>query len=67
AEVLPYLGCAPEAVGAAKRLARSLGPRIDDAVLEHAAQALTDIWQGDEVKEGVSAFFEKRVPAWKTS
>lgn len=63
-EVIPYLSCAPEAVARAKALARSLGPRIDDAVIDHTIGELVACWDGDEAKEGVSAFFEKRRAAW---
>ncbi len=63
-EVVPYLSCAPEAVARAKALARSLGPRIDDAVIDHTIRELVACWDGDEAKEGVGAFFDKRPAAW---
>ena len=64
AEVLPYLAAAPGAVGAAKALARRLGPRIDAAVIEASVTALADAWETEEAREGVAAFFEKRRPSW---
>ncbi len=64
AEVAPYLSCAPGAVAAAKRLARSLGPRIDREVIDATVAALVRQWEGDEAPEGVAAFFEKRKPRW---
>ena len=64
AEVVPYLSCAPGAVAAAKRLTRTLGPRIDDEVIDHTIRALVDCWEGEEAKEGISAFFDKRKAAW---
>lgn len=64
AEVLPYLAAAPGAVGAAKALARRLGPRIDAAVIEASVTALADAWETEEAREGVAAFFEKRKPGW---
>ncbi|TDE40206.1 crotonase/enoyl-CoA hydratase family protein [Antarcticimicrobium sediminis] len=64
AEVLPYLSCAPGAVAAAKRLTRDLGPRIDEAVIDHTIRALVDRWEGEEAKEGIAAFFGKRKPGW---
>lgn len=64
AEVAPYLACAPGAVAASKRLARSLGPAIDEATVEHTIAALADAWEEPEGHEGVSAFFEKRKPRW---
>lgn len=64
AEVAPYLSAAPEAVAAAKRLARRLGPRIDEALIDETVEALADTWEGAEAREGVSAFFERRPPDW---
>ena len=64
AEVKPYLKAAPSAVAAAKALARSLGPVIDDAVIERSVAALADTWETPAAKEGISAFFEKRAPVW---
>lgn len=65
AEVAPYLQCAPGAVAAAKRLARDLGPRIDDEVIGMTIDRLVDMWEGDEAPEGIAAFFDKRKPRWQ--
>lgn len=65
AEVTPYLACAPGAVAAAKKLARDLGPRLDETVIDHTIKALVDRWEGSEAREGISAFFEKRKPGWQ--
>ncbi|MFI0395872.1 crotonase/enoyl-CoA hydratase family protein [Paracoccus jiaweipingae] len=65
AEVAPYLQCAPGAVAAAKRLARDLGPRIDDQVIGMTIDRLVDMWEGDEAPEGIAAFFDKRKPRWQ--
>ncbi|GGH21601.1 methylglutaconyl-CoA hydratase [Cribrihabitans marinus] len=64
AEVTPYLACAPGAVASAKQLARDLGPRIDDAVIDHTIRALVDRWETEEAGEGIGAFFDKRRPNW---
>lgn len=64
AEVTPYLGCAPGAVAAAKRLARNLGPRIDAETVAMSIEGLIAQWEGDEAREGIAAFFEKRKPRW---
>lgn len=66
AEVVPYLNCAPGAVAAAKRLARDLGPKIDDSVIDHTIKALVDRWQTEEAEEGIGAFFDRRKPRWQT-
>lgn len=64
AEVLPYLNCAPGAVAAAKQLARDLGPRIDEAVVDHTIAALAARWETEEAAEGIGAFFDKRKAQW---
>ncbi len=64
AEVRPYLSCAPGAVSSAKQLIQSLGPRIDDAVIDHTIRQLVTRWETDEAQEGIRAFFDKRKPAW---
>lgn len=63
-EVAPYLQAAPHAVAAAKALARSLGPVMDEAVISATIERLADAWEGAEAQEGVSAFFEKRKAWW---
>ena len=64
AEVAPYLVVAPKAVGSSKKLARMLGPNIDDAVIEETIKMLCDIWESKEAKEGIDAFINKRKPHW---
>ncbi len=63
-EVVPYLSCAPGAVGAAKALARRLGPRIDEGTIEITIKALTERWASEESAEGIGAFFDKRKAEW---
>lgn len=67
AEIAPYLQTAPGAVAAAKALARSLGPVIDDAVIERTIAELADIWETPAAREGVGAFFERRAPSWSAN
>lgn len=64
AEVLPYLKVSPAAVAASKALARSLGPVIDEQVIESTVARLADCWENPATVEGIAAFFEKRKPAW---
>jgi len=64
AEIDSCLAVAPKAAAAAKALARDLGPRIDDAVIEETVARLADIWEGHEAREGVDAFFSGRPPRW---
>lgn len=63
-EVVPYLACAPGAVAAAKALARSFGPRIDEATIAASIAALKARWETDEATEGIAAFFDKRPAPW---
>lgn len=65
-EIEPYLSTAPGAVEKAKKLARSLSPAIDEAVMADTACQLADCWEADEAKEGIAAFFDKRKPAWQS-
>ncbi len=56
----------PAAQAAAKRLVRDMAGRpIDDALVEETAKRIAEIRAGAEAKEGVSAFLEKRPPAWQ--
>ena len=67
AEVAPIHYCAPDAVSKAKKLARHLGQRIDERVIEETVDLLSECWEGEEAREGVAAFLEKRSPNWTIS
>lgn len=64
AEVVPYLSAAPGAVAESKRLARSLGPAITPEIVDETIERLVQTWEGDEAREGIAAFFEKRKAPW---
>jgi methylglutaconyl-CoA hydratase len=64
AEVAPYLNVAPNAVGAAKALARSLGPVIERQAIDDTISRLVDIWEGEEAAHGLDAFLNKIAPRW---
>jgi methylglutaconyl-CoA hydratase len=64
AEVEPYLNVAPVAVGAAKRLARGLGPVIDQAAIDYSIELLAETWEGEEAAHGLDAFLTKSAPRW---
>lgn len=66
AEVVPYLSVAPGAVAAAKAQVRSLGPVIDDAVIDASIDRLVAVWEGNEASAGIAAFFNKEKPAWQS-
>jgi methylglutaconyl-CoA hydratase len=57
----------PEAMAAAKSLVLDLaGLRMSDETLAEIAQEAAYMRAQPEAKEGLSAFLEKRVPAWAT-
>jgi methylglutaconyl-CoA hydratase len=63
-EVAPYLATSRMAVAAAKALARSLGPRIDDAVIADTVRRLADTWETEDAKAGIDAFLSRRPSPW---
>lgn len=67
AEIVPYLSAAPGAVASAKALTRSLGPVIDDAMIDASISALVERWETDEAKAGIEAFFAKVPAPWIAS
>lgn len=64
AEIAPYLKAAPQAVAQAKALARALGPRIDQEVIDTTIERLVETWEGPEATEGIKAFLNKTKPGW---
>ncbi len=63
-EIKPYLSASPAAVAASKALARSLGMAITEEIIEDTIRRLANTWETPDAREGISAFFEKRKPAW---
>ncbi len=64
AEATAYLACAPGAVAEAKALVRTLGPAIDEAVIEATVSALVARWESDEARDGIAAFFAREPAPW---
>ena len=60
------LECAPGAVAACKALIIGMPDTPDQEKVEFAAQNFSGCLQGDEGKEGVASFLEKRKPNWHT-
>lgn len=57
---------APGAVSECKRLvARIEGRPLDEHLVEETAKLIASVRAGDEAREGVAAFLEKRKPAWR--
>ncbi|MER9420659.1 crotonase/enoyl-CoA hydratase family protein [Mesorhizobium sp. M0306] len=65
AEVRPYRSASPQAVAAAKALARRLGPTIDDTIIGETVAFLADAWETTDAAEGIKAFFDRRRPRWQ--
>ena len=64
--VATLAGNGPAAVSASKKLVQDLaGQPITAALREDTARRIADIRASDEGKEGVSAFLQKREPAWR--
>lgn len=60
------LAGAPAAVAACKRLIADVAGRpVDAALIEDTSRRIADARGGDEAREGISAFFEKRLPGWR--
>lgn len=63
--VQALLACSPAAQAAATDLIRAVAHRaVDDAVVEDTARRIAELRATDEAREGLSAFLEKRAPAW---
>ncbi len=59
------LGNGPEAMRAAKALAREVAPApVDEAVIDDTARRIAERRASVEGREGLSAFLEKRRPKW---
>ncbi len=56
---------APQAVAESRNLAASTFDESDSTLCEHGLQAIGALMSGDDAKEGVRAFLEKRPPVWK--
>lgn len=63
-EIAPYFSVAPGAVGRAKEMARFLGPKIDEAVIDETIRRLAESWETDEARHGIDAFLNKTRPRW---
>jgi methylglutaconyl-CoA hydratase len=64
AEATPYLAAAPGAVAAAKALTRRLAGGAEDSLIDASIEALADVWETDEARDGIAAFFAKSPAPW---
>lgn len=58
------LAAGPLALAAAKDLIRAVDGPVTDAMMTDTAARIADARSGDEGREGLSAFFDKRQPGW---
>jgi methylglutaconyl-CoA hydratase len=58
------LKAGPAGLAATKALVAAVDRPLDDAVIDETAQRIAEIRAGEEGREGVTAFLEKRKPAW---
>ncbi|MEP0520607.1 MAG: crotonase/enoyl-CoA hydratase family protein [Hyphomicrobiales bacterium] len=65
-EIKSLISCAPGAVAAAKSLCLEIEQLPPEKVADITASALADRWETEEAKLGISAFFERRSPPWKS-
>ena len=57
----------PAAVRACKSLVADVAGRVlDQALIDDTAERIARTRAGDEAREGVASFLEKRMPAWRT-
>jgi methylglutaconyl-CoA hydratase len=62
------MACAPGAVAASKRLVADVaGREIDHALMEETAHRIARVRMGEEGREGVRAFLDRRAPRWAPS
>jgi len=64
-ELADLLQCAPGAVAATKKLIAYVHSHDLDTNMIYAADKLADAWETEEGREGIAAFFGKRLPAWR--
>lgn len=61
-----FLDCAPGAVADAKALCQHLARSDATTQLAHTAEKLADRWETAEAKEGISSFFARSTPGWRS-
>ncbi|MGY8632000.1 enoyl-CoA hydratase/isomerase family protein [Bradyrhizobium sp. 14AA] len=63
--VTHLLGCAPSARAESKKLVSTVAGRpVDESLRDETARLIADVRVGDEAREGLAAFLEKRKPSW---
>jgi methylglutaconyl-CoA hydratase len=66
-ELADLLQCAPGAVAATKKLIAYVDQHDLPTSMIYTADKLADAWETEEGREGITAFFAKRPPAWRAT
>ena len=59
-----FKNSAPNSILESKKLVRDLSYSIDQNIVNLTINRLADIWDTEEAKEGINAFFNKKRPNW---
>ena len=59
-----FKNSAPNSILESKKLVRDLSYSIDQDIINLTINRLADIWDTEEAKEGINAFFNKKRPNW---
>ncbi len=63
-EIALILKCGPNSISAAKKLIDYVATHSEEECASYTTESLADIWETDEAKEGIDAFFNKTKPNW---
>ena len=63
-EINELMQCGPVAVAATKKLIDFVSTHSPEEAQKYGTELLAELWEGQESKEGITAFFERRKPAW---
>jgi methylglutaconyl-CoA hydratase len=64
-ELADLLQCAPGAVAATKKLVAYVQAHDLPTNMIYTADKLADAWETEEGRDGIAAFFGKRLPVWR--
>ncbi len=65
-ELQSCLACAPGAIAMTKKLIRNVSQQTMQENREYTAKMLADAWETEEAIAGISGFFEKKPPPWRS-
>ena len=62
--IMNFMRNSPNAIFESKKLVKELSNKIDKEIVDFTIEKLADIWETEEAKEGINAFFNKSKPYW---